>query len=624
MAAPPKPRQPQAPTTPPRLERPPPQGVAPGASHGLEAREVGADAAFAAGLAKSGDLATDSAIRLFALAAATGATGRLTVAPEGPSFALTFRKGTLQHVATSSPDDDLPGFLVFRGIVQAEQVAEAATVAGAEGDLVGALVTLKLVNGSDLVRLIGEHAGQLVTRVLSVEAGGWSWEPGVPPPASAFPLGSPWVMLGAAVRALEPSAVLRRLGGREQLGVSRIAGRFKLEELRLGPAEARIAASFDGTRLSDLARARGPEAATVLRVALLLAEVELVAFAAPRPQAETTAAPAAAQAPPASPPPPPAQAPPPPAATPPPAAPAIAFPAATTPAVAPHAAPPPPPPPRTPVAIPKPPPAPPHPPPPAPVSSHPPPPTPVTTRPPAPPATARPPSPPAPSRPAPALDEPSLKALLASYTDADHFKVLGVGRDATPAQVKVAYFQLAKIYHPDTVAVVASPAVKKLCADLFSRIGEAWGVIGDDARRAQYVEDLASGASVSVDVMGILQAETVFQTGTLLVKARQYEEAAARFTEALELNAEEPEYGIWLAWCQFVGAAEKKKVHARAVASVEAGLKKSPRCVAGYLFLGQMAKIVGDLALAEKHLKRGLAVSPDHVDLQRELKYLRK
>jgi len=235
-----------------------------------------------------------------------------------------------------------------------------------------------------------------------------------------------------------------------------------------------------------------------------------------------------------------------------------------------------------------------------------------------------PPPPGVPARAAPALDERSLKALLASYAEADHFKVLGVGRDATPAQVKVAYFQLAKAYHPDTVAVAATPAVKKLCADIFSRIGEAWGVVGDDARRAQYAEDLVTGASVSVDVMGILQAETVFQTGTLLVKARQYEEAAAKFAEAVKLNAEEPEYEMWLAWCHFVGAAEKKKVHARAVGLIEAGLKKSPRCVAGYLFLGQMAKIVGDLALAEKHLKRGLAVAPDHVDLQRELKYLRK
>ena len=76
--------------------------------------------------------------------------------------------------------------------------------------------------------------------------------------------------------------------------------------------------------------------------------------------------------------------------------------------------------------------------------------------------------------------------------------------------------------------------MKKLCADLFSRIGEAWGVLGDDARRAQYVEDLVTGAGVSVDVMGILQAETIFQTGTLLVKARQYEEAAAKFSRGHE------------------------------------------------------------------------------------------
>ncbi len=553
----------------------PQPGQAPGASRGLDAPEVTADAALAAGLPKEGDLAAESALRLFALAAATGASGRLTVAPEDRAFTLTFRKGVLEHVRTSHPEDDLPGYLVLRGAVRPDQVAEAARVAGAEGDLVGALVMRQLVAGADLVRFIQEHATQLVTRALGVERGGWRWEPGVAPPPSAFQLGSPWVMLGAAVRALDPAAVVRRLGPREQLGASSIAGRVRVEDLRLGPVEARVAGAFDGSRLSEVARLRGADATTVLRVALLLAEVGLLAFGPPRAGAASadppSPAPAASTAPPPAPPRQPGVAP----RTPPPTAPrppgvAAAPPSPATPVVKaaqPHAAAP---------------------------------------------------------RPAPALDERALKALLASYASADHFKVLGVGPDATPAAIKVAYFKLAKAYHPDTVAVQESPAVKRLCADIFSRIGEAWGVLGEDARRAKYVEDLVTGAGVSVDVMGILQAETVFQTGTLMVKARQYEEAAARFAEAMKLNPDEPEYGMWLAWCEFVSSAEKKKVHARAAGAIEAALKKSPRCVAGYLFLGQMAKIVGDLALAEKQLKRGLAVAPEHLELQRELKYLRK
>ncbi len=410
--------------------------MAPGASRGLGAPRVTADAALAVGLPMEGDLGAESTLRLFALAASTGASGRLTLAPEGSAYSLTFRKGVLEHVTTSSPDDGLPGYLVHRGVVRPEQMDEAVAAAGPGGDLVGVLVTRKLVNGADLVRLIQEHGAQLVTRALGVEAGRWRWEPGVAPPPSAFPMGSPWVMLGAAVRAFDAAAVVRRLGPREQLGASQIAGRVRVEDLRLGPAEARAAAAFDGTRLSDLARLRGADATMVLRVALLLAEVELLSFgpprvrtAAPTPQPPVPAATAPVPSAPARPPPPVAAAPPP---GPPPApAPPVAAPTPATP--------------RPPAAAPR-------------------------TPPPAPRPAAAP-----PARAAPVADEASLQALLASYADADHFKVLGVAPDASAAQIKIAYFQLAKAYHPDTVAVNASPAVKKLCADLFSRIGEAWG-----------------------------------------------------------------------------------------------------------------------------------------------------
>jgi tetratricopeptide (TPR) repeat protein len=149
-------------------------------------------------------------------------------------------------------------------------------------------------------------------------------------------------------------------------------------------------------------------------------------------------------------------------------------------------------------------------------------------------------------------------------------------------------------------------------------------VLGDDASRAAYLEKLKGGGTAEVDVARIFEAENLFQTGTLLLKARNYRDALKKFDEALALNGDEPEFGMWKAWCEFLLAEDKRKKLGASSSAVEVGLKKNPRCAQGYLFLGQMAKIAGDLNLAEKQLKRGLGVAPDNQDLARELKYLRK
>lgn len=585
----PPPRQrPDSPAAPPRLERVPegyrppvvPRAVAPSAArpgpppppaqtYGLAAREVGADAAIAAGLAHRGALATESALRLYGLAAATRASGRLTISPEGRGYALVFRRGAVEHAASTDPADELGRFLLRKGVLQPEQLVQAEAARGPGGDLAAALVASRLVPPGDVAALLGEHGLALVARALAAEAGSWSWEPGVAPPASGFPLGPPFGALCAAVRALDLAAVKRRLGEREERAASPMSGRIRLEDLRLTPQEARAAALLDGARSpAEIAAASPGDAAAVLRLALLLAELDLLAFGATR-RARAPGAPA-------------------PTATPVPAPAPASAPAAVQPAA--------PSPPR-----------------------------------PAPAAPSAPRAGPAPAAPRPqpvrragALEPDALRATLAALDGKDHFQVLGVRRDAPSPQVKVAYFQLAKLYHPDAIPADAPPEVRKLCGDVFTRVSAAWAELGDEARRAQYLEELKSGGAPEVDVMGILQSENLFQAGTQLLKARRYDEAQARFEEALKLNPEEPEFGIWKAWCEFLRAEDKKRQQAPAAAAIEAGLKKNPRCAPGYLFLGQMAKVLGDLALAERHLRRGLAAAPENADLARELKYLRK
>ncbi len=559
-------------TTPPR---------APGSSYGMAAREVGADAAIAAGLAHQGTLGAESALTIFGLAAAMQATGRLTLTPEGRSYALSFRRGAVEHAASSDPADDLGRFLVQKGALRPEALANAeAAKARLGGDLVSALIAERIVNPADVAAFLQEHGAQLVQRALAVEAGGWSWTPQAPPPPGAFPLGAPFAMLSGAARALDAPALMRRLGEREHRAATRVGGRIRLEELRLTPQETRAAGLFDGARSpAELAAANPGDALVVLRLAVLLGDVQLLAFGASR----KGATPPAPQARPASPPPTPAAAKPPVTR----AAPPVKPPSAAT---APKPA--------------------------APAAG---------ARPPGmPPATVKPAPPPVPPAKAPALDRASLEALHAKLKGADHFAVLGMKHDAQGAQIKLAYFQLAKSYHPDAVPGDAPADVRKLCADVFAKVSEAWSVLGDDSARAAYAEKLRTGGVAELDVMNIFQAENLFEAGTLLVKARKYDDALKRFDEAIRLNADEAEFGMWKAWCEFLLADDRKKKLVVASSSIEVGLKKNPRCAQGYLFLGQMAKLAGDLSLAEKHLRRGLQVAPEHADLQRELKYLRK
>lgn len=75
----------------------------------------------------------------------------------------------------------------------------------------------------------------------------------------------------------------------------------------------------------------------------------------------------------------------------------------------------------------------------------------------------------------------------------DHFLVLGLSRDATDAEVKAAYFHLAKQFHPDTLGELADLA--DAIQAIFSRLGGAFDVLGQSKRRAAYEATLPKRAA---------------------------------------------------------------------------------------------------------------------------------
>ena len=216
------------------------------------------------------------------------------------------------------------------------------------------------------------------------------------------------------------------------------------------------------------------------------------------------------------------------------------------------------------------------------------------------------------------LEEVAKKVLTQNY-----FEVFSLTPKADPTQIKVAYFKMAKLYHPDTVPPDAPAALARAKADIFARIGEAQRTLSDDKARAEYIADLEAGGGDKMDVAQILMAEEMFQKGTIMVKARKFADAVKMLDDAIKANPEEGEFFAWRGYAKFFASADKKAGHVEAMKDINICLKKNERCAPAWYFQGHMAKVLGDLEGAKRHFKKTVQLNPEHLDAQRELRLVK-
>lgn len=86
-----------------------------------------------------------------------------------------------------------------------------------------------------------------------------------------------------------------------------------------------------------------------------------------------------------------------------------------------------------------------------------------------------------------------LRDQYARIENATYYEILGLGGDATVAQVKDVYYKLAARYHPDLYGHLLEGEAKKLLVSLYARVVEAYQVLSAPAKRALYDRNLAAG-----------------------------------------------------------------------------------------------------------------------------------
>lgn len=564
-------------------------------------------------LPASGTLRELSPQRLYFLAAAQDVNGLMTFQLPDRAVTLHFRKGSPDSVDSTHPEDALATYLLKNRLVTPEQLGQAQKE-GARfgGELLPALFGLGLVNPNVVLEALGKRAGGLIGQALLATDGHFTFQAVELPAHKAMPAGNRWQLYTEQLRRVSTAELRARMHEALDFPVMKASGPVPVTELRLSPQETRAYSGFDGTRtLNQLFQSQAPEAEHALRVAFMLEPCDLVSFAGTvvktRVAQRGGAAPAHAPAPVAG----PAVAPPRPVVTP-----QATAPVPPRPVVTPQAAVPP-----RPVVAPPGPPAPPAPP------SYP-----AAVAPPARPiGTAA----PGPSKGGPPVAAPAvapnfdaeikrLGDVLAKMKTQNHFEVLALTKDSPAGAVKVAYFKLAKDYHPDTVLPGSPDALAKAKADIFARVGDAHRTLSDENLRKEYVAELdAGGGGEKVDVGKFLLADEFFQKGKILMQARKYADAFKMFDDCINIMPDDAEVYAWRGYAKFFTFPDKKLGLVEAMKDITNCLKRNPNVVAAHFHQGMMHRILGDMATAKKHFSATVKLDPKHIDAQRELRMMK-
>jgi DnaJ-class molecular chaperone len=85
------------------------------------------------------------------------------------------------------------------------------------------------------------------------------------------------------------------------------------------------------------------------------------------------------------------------------------------------------------------------------------------------------------------------QALAQILDELDYFQILKVGQNATPTEIKSAYYRESRAYHPDRFSSGPASEMKENIGKIYKRINEAYVCLRDDTRRTKYLADIVGG-----------------------------------------------------------------------------------------------------------------------------------
>jgi len=200
-----------------------------------------------------------------------------------------------------------------------------------------------------------------------------------------------------------------------------------------------------------------------------------------------------------------------------------------------------------------------------------------------------------------------LIAFHGRLQNMNYYEILDVPRIASPSELKTAYFNLARKYHPDLFERDLPSETKDIISDIFDKITQAYSTLNNPVMRREYNEkenlpkgNVKKGSKEAANVK-FLQAKTLYNKG-------RYEEARLLLKEAVRLNKDKANYYLLLALAESKIPSYVKKAEQNFLQAA----KLEPWSAESYVGLGLMYKKEGLKFKASKQFRKALSIEPNH------------
>jgi len=219
----------------------------------------------------------------------------------------------------------------------------------------------------------------------------------------------------------------------------------------------------------------------------------------------------------------------------------------------------------------------------------------------------------------------TLRTEAAAMESRNFFEIFGLETDADAGAIRNAYFELAKLYHPDRFNEEPIP-IRREAQRIFARLSEASETLSNDASRKDYIDYKILGKQTPEQAAmekarSIMDAESAYKAGVRLLAQGQLTSAHEHFTRAHHGYTEEDDYTVYFGYTTWrlkhkaePEAAEESEQLIRDV------IQKRPKNPIPLHLLGKISMIKEEYEFARELFKRVVRLQPSNAEALNDLR----